>query len=203
MKTIVDFDHKKATQALNFFAEKAGGAIDKLRVIKLIWLADRYHLRRYGRPIVNDVYFAMRLGPVGSNVKDLAEDPALDEAEKDYLQKYLNCNATKHKIKSVKTVDKDILSDTDLEALERVQQEYGYLATPTLIQLSHDYPEWDKFKVALTSGSSTRESMSYADFFRNPKKTTRYKNIFDESAEVLELAEEVFKENYVIANFWR
>src|SRR5680860_294981 len=51
--------YEKATQALNFMATKDGGRISKLKAIKLIFLADRYHLRKYGRPVVGDQYFAM------------------------------------------------------------------------------------------------------------------------------------------------
>ena len=58
--------YKKATQALNFFALKKDGKINKMKAIKLIYLADRLHLRKYGRPIVGDIYWAMKLGPVGS-----------------------------------------------------------------------------------------------------------------------------------------
>lgn len=53
------FDYRKTTQALNFFAVKNGGHINKMRSIKLIYFADRFHLRKYGRPITNDEYFAM------------------------------------------------------------------------------------------------------------------------------------------------
>jgi len=70
MRTL-EFDHKKATQALNFFAKRAGGKITKLNALKLIYLADRYHLRKYGRPIFSDTYWAMPYGPVASSVKDI------------------------------------------------------------------------------------------------------------------------------------
>ena len=52
----IPFDYKKAVQAINFFARKNGGKITKLEVLKLIFFADRYHLRKYGRPITNDQY---------------------------------------------------------------------------------------------------------------------------------------------------
>ena len=73
MKMILEFDYKKATQAINYFTKKEGGQIEKLKLIKLVYLADRFHLRKYGRPIMNDTYLAMPLGPVGSSVKDIAE----------------------------------------------------------------------------------------------------------------------------------
>ncbi len=60
------FSHRKATQALNFFAAKAGGKINKMKALKLVFFADRYHLRKYGRPVVGDEYLAMNYGPVAS-----------------------------------------------------------------------------------------------------------------------------------------
>jgi len=53
------FAHRKATQALNVLARNSGGTISKLKALKLVFFADRYHLRKYGRAIINDRYFAM------------------------------------------------------------------------------------------------------------------------------------------------
>ena len=55
----LQFSFEKATQALNFFAIKNEGHIDKLPALKLIFLADRYHLRKHARPITNAEYVAM------------------------------------------------------------------------------------------------------------------------------------------------
>lgn len=66
------FDYKKATQALNFFALKEGGTINKMKALKLIYFAERYHLRKYGRPVTNDDYWAMGLGTVPSGSRDIS-----------------------------------------------------------------------------------------------------------------------------------
>ena len=58
------FSHRKATQALNFFARQGGGSINKMKALKLVYFADRSHLRRYGRPVVGDEYLAMNFSPV-------------------------------------------------------------------------------------------------------------------------------------------
>ena len=85
------FSHKKATQALNFFARSAGGSISKIKALKLVFFADRYHLRKYGRPVTNDEYYAMPKGPVPSHVKDIAEmSDFLSKNEKSYADKFLS-----------------------------------------------------------------------------------------------------------------
>src|SRR4030042_860609 len=86
----LNFDYRKATQALNYFARKQGGQINKMKALKLVYLADRYHLRKYGRLITNDVYFAMNYGAVPSSAKDIAEGSEfLGEMEKEYSSRYL------------------------------------------------------------------------------------------------------------------
>ncbi|PIR02477.1 MAG: hypothetical protein COV62_01355 [Candidatus Nealsonbacteria bacterium CG11_big_fil_rev_8_21_14_0_20_35_11] len=200
MKIITAFDNKKATQALNFLALKEGGLIDKLKVVKLMWLADRLHIRKYGRPIFNDIYFAMPYGAVGSSAKDLAGFN-VDGDEKEYLENYLELGRG-YKIKSKQKVDLDIFSDSEIEALEKSYREYGQLNQFDLAELSHKFPEWEKFREVLTSKSSTRELMDYDDFFKNPSKDEGFKNIFNESAEILKTSEEAFSENIKVASYW-
>jgi hypothetical protein len=52
-----------------------------MKALKLIFLADRYHLCRYGRLITNDSYVAMKHGPVPSATRDIVES-------NDYLDEY-------------------------------------------------------------------------------------------------------------------
>src|SRR5450756_1986162 len=69
--------HRKATQALNFLARQSGGRINKLKALKLMFFADRYHLRKFGRPVSECAYYAMTHGPVASEAKQVAEDASL------------------------------------------------------------------------------------------------------------------------------
>ena len=118
--------YKKATQALNFFARKKDGQINKMKAIKLIYLADRLHLRKYGRPIVGDTYWAMKLGPVGSQTKNVAELSSIPEDVLSYAKKYIRpIDEKKHHIESLKETDADILSKTDIECLEAVYSKFA------------------------------------------------------------------------------
>ena len=46
------YDVRKAAQVAAFFAIKAGGKINKLRLVKLIYLADRQFMIRYDEPML-------------------------------------------------------------------------------------------------------------------------------------------------------
>jgi len=77
--------HRKATQALNYFARQEGGSINKLKALKLLFFADRYHLRKYGRPVSECAYYAMTHGPVASEAKQIAEEAdQLPKPARDY-----------------------------------------------------------------------------------------------------------------------
>jgi hypothetical protein len=41
---------------LNFFAIREGGRLNRMKAVKLVWLADRLQLRKYYRSITHDVY---------------------------------------------------------------------------------------------------------------------------------------------------
>ncbi len=188
-----EFNHKKAIQVLNYFALKEGGIINKLKAIKLIWLADRAHLRRYGRPIVMDRYFALPHGPVPSNTKDLAEDTSfLSEEETNYRNKYIK-GANRYSYKSIESVDIDVFSDTDIQILDSVYEEFGSYDKFKLRDISHEYPEWKKHELGLKNKISSRFPMSYSDFFENPKDFNN--SFFNENEELRQLTKEMYKEN--------
>jgi uncharacterized phage-associated protein len=158
--------HEKATQSLNYVARKNGGEINKMKALKLIYLADRYHIRKYGRPVVGDDYYAMKQGPVASMTKDLADkNPWLDETEREYADTFLATSADKLFVISIAPVDGQEFSESDEEALDFAWASFGMLSEWDLVDLTHAFPEWDKHRDSLAHGACRRVRMDYADFF--------------------------------------
>jgi uncharacterized phage-associated protein len=161
-----NFDLRKATQALNWLAAKSGGRINKMKALKLIYLADRYHLRKYGRLITNDSYFAMDYGPVPSGVKDLAEaSDFLGNDEQLYSGEYIR-PVNQYTLESLIEPDYSVFSASDVEALTFAWETFGNLDRFKLAELTHEYPEWKKHIQALKSDS--RIQMNLVDFFDDP-----------------------------------
>ncbi len=160
------FSHRKATQALNFFARQNGGKINKLKALKLIYFADRHHLRRYGRPITNDRYVAMNYGPVASACKDLAEmSDFLGDEERTYAEPFLQ-TVDKHTYASKGEPDTSVLSASDLESLRFAWETYQGWDAFHLAEHTHRFPEWKRHEAELAS--SSRADMNYLDFLENP-----------------------------------
>jgi len=188
---------KKSTQALNYFARKKGGKINKMKAIKLVFFADRYHLRKYGRPIVGDIYWAMKLGPVGSNLLNTAKlsTELLDLDCLNYAKSFLSNSGDSDKLLdllSKKELDLNVFSQTDIEALEAVYNEFGDKDQFELADITHSYPEWFKHRKDLENGKK-RVRMNYLDFFSNPKISKSH--IFDISKDNLDLARDIYQEN--------
>jgi len=165
MNTGFDFAYKKVAQILNFFAIKNGGEIEKLHALKLVFFADRYHLRKYGRPITNDQYWAMKMGPVPSGAKDLFEMDSASSLERHYSVKFFERGEKSYSIRSIADVDTYVLSESDQEAISFAWNTFG--STSGIVEKTHLYPEWQRHEAALAGGSS-RVPMDYMDFLKSP-----------------------------------
>jgi len=130
-------------ESLYYILKKIGKA-DKLKLILLLHLSDKYSLTHYGRTITGDVYYATNLCIVGKNTKDILNFDF--SVSKDYflnlIEKVENYN--------FKAKEKDIpfnmLSETDKEALDFVIKKFGNMSSSELVELTHKYPEWEQYK---------------------------------------------------------
>ena len=158
--------HRKAAQALNFFARQEGGSINKLKALKLLFFADRYHLRKFGRPVSECTYFAMTHGPVASEAKHIAEEcDTLPTPARAYARKFVR-KAGDYDFSAVAEMDAAVISASDREALEFAWRFFGKFSKYQLRDITHHYPEWKRHEHKLTS--SKRVPMDLADFFKEP-----------------------------------
>jgi uncharacterized phage-associated protein len=175
------FSYRKTTQALNYLARQSGGRINKMKALKLVYFADRYHLRKYGRPITNDEYFAMNFGPVASATKDLAEGSDFrPDVEKAYASQFLD-PVSRYEYSSMAAVEEKVFSQSDLEALAFAWAEFSPLDQFQLADLTHQYPEWKRHEAALSGGVNSRIRMPYEDFLADPPATVNPCHALDES----------------------
>ncbi|MFA6977933.1 MAG: Panacea domain-containing protein [Ignavibacteriaceae bacterium] len=195
------FSYKKATQSLAFFAQKEiDNTLDKLKALKLIYFADRYHLRKFGRTISNDEYYAMDYGPVASGTKDILEmSTFLDIHENDYASKFLEPQKANKNIKAINQVDYSELSVSEIEALNFVWDKLGSKDNFYLVNLTHQYPEWKKHEEQLKRGI-TRIKMDLTDFFDD--STSNVEKFYELNAEEKEAKIEFLKELNHLESLW-
>ena len=115
------FRVEKAVAAVAYLASQTGESM--YPVLKMLYLADRCHLERYGRFIVGDHYVAMEKGPVPSVTYDMlkfvrGERSFFDGGEVAKLA--FGLDRQTHKFSLNGTPSFDALSESDLECLEEV-----------------------------------------------------------------------------------
>jgi uncharacterized phage-associated protein len=128
-----------------FFGQKQGGVINVLKLTKLLYLADRESLRRYGHPITYDLPVSMPHGPVLSRTLDLLNG-FVGGAEGAQWDEWIE-GRSGHDVavkRGFTSQDLDELSEVDLKVLELVWHQFGPMDQWTLRKWTHDNcPEWE------------------------------------------------------------
>lgn len=156
----------KIINTLGYIAQKQeGNTINCMKAYKLIWLADRYHLRQYGRTITGDHYCAMPRGIVPSDAKNLVEGKptrytATTQDDYDSVQ----LAADNHSYHFVGNVDTSCLSASDREVLDLIWETYGNMDQWALSDLSHFSPEWLAYEPQMSSPSGKKSHPVNMDF---------------------------------------
>lgn len=139
-----EFDFDKALAALAYLASRDVPALDVYKLHKLLFLADKYHLVRYGRPITGDQYVAMEYGPVPSRTYDLLK--AYVEGDRDeavtrlagFLELEQQYKYPRFKAKAA--YDAALFSQSDVSALERTVELFGDKTFEELKAITHEMP---------------------------------------------------------------
>ena len=134
-------DIKKACEVLLYVAARVP---DLYAALKVIYFADKGHLSEYGRLMYGDSYVAMKHGPVPSLAFDIVRD-ARGRAD--------GCYRTPPEIRSDLTADDrtltpcrvanaDLLSESEIECLDAVIDQYGGMSFAELRAISHREPAY-------------------------------------------------------------
>lgn len=154
------YQPEKIRQAVAYIASKLPERGNMYKVLKVMYFADKEHLRRYGRMIFGDRYIALRHGPVPwsayrrvSNVRD-----GLISA--DTKPEPLFMVAADHTIVPLLNADLDLecFSDSDLECINNEIDICAPLSFRELKQRSHD----DAYRSADENDEMSMESIAAA-----------------------------------------
>jgi uncharacterized phage-associated protein len=157
------FNEAKATQAAARILKNRGGRMSYMKLIKLLYLADREALARWGRPITTDSYVSMKHGPVLSQVLNLiteGEDPAFGQSIwSKYISEPEHFDVTLNEEPSG-----DLLSEAEDELLDETFNRFGHLNRWKLVALVHQLPE-------LKDPNGSAHPIEYADILKAQNKT--------------------------------
>jgi hypothetical protein len=186
-------DNRKIIQALNYLAQyQDNKTINKMKAYKLLWLADRYHLRQYGRTITGDTYFALPFGLVPSDAKNILEEKETKySVNKDEISIYLSVLDKNH-YQSSKETNFKVFSNTDIKVINLILKVFNDKTQFELSEYSHLFPEWKRFEEKLHSKQEPNGFKVYIeDFFKNVEEETA---LFNDDTELLELTKQIYRE---------
>lgn len=160
---------RKILQTLYYIQQHApvsSKKYDIMYILKIVFFAVRFHLRNYGTPFLNITFYAMRRGPVASEVMDIIQGKMpynMNSAEIELLKEVENIGEYDYEIKKQ---DTDELPSSFLQSLDFAIDNFGEYDPFQLSEISHSYPEWKKHEEKLLT--EKRVLMNYEDFFNNP-----------------------------------
>lgn len=185
-------DYKKTIQALNHIAEKEGGKVNYMKALKLLYFAERLHLREYGRLITDDELVAMKNGTLGSQAKDIV-------TKSEFLPHVVYKYAEDKLIKNGYDIEanypeKDELSKSDIECIDKVVDILGNKDQYELAKLTHKLPEYKRYEFAINKGGVKVVSIDASDLFRSTDSEILQK-VYSQSDDELDLSRELFSES--------
>jgi len=136
----ITYREDKATQAAARLLQLAGGKLNHMKLIKLLYLADRTALLQFGRPITFDWYVSMPHGPVLSFTLDKIND-SLPPVGTSYWHRFIS-ERQDHQVTLLGPSPRDQLSPAEEQVLDAVWREFGTMNQWELRDYSHSLPEW-------------------------------------------------------------
>jgi uncharacterized phage-associated protein len=134
------FNEAKATQAAARLLALRGGRMKYLKLIKLLYIADRQALFLWGKPITTDRYVSMKEGPVVSNIYNLINSEPMPEGQSVW-HKYIR-NVANWDVQLVGDPANDELSKAEEDLLAEVFERHGHKNRWLLVKETHKFPEW-------------------------------------------------------------
>ena len=154
------FNERRVAQMAAYLLDHARTRMKYLKLMKLLYLADRESMKRHGHPISGDRYVSMDHGPVLSNTLNLINGAVkFQEHGWDYWIADKADYAVSLKRKATREA-LDELSDADIDVLRNVFAKFGKVNQWDLVKYMHRYcREWEN-----PNGSSI--PISYEEVFR-------------------------------------
>ena len=134
-----NYNKRKALESAAYLLNKAPSQQEyHILIVKMIYIAERRALQRWGRLITWDHFVSMDQGPVPSQTLSLISGSMQDSVEWD---KYISAQE-ENKISLLKMPEIEELSHAELKLLDEVYEEFGSMIRWDVVDLTHKFSEW-------------------------------------------------------------
>lgn len=139
------FNERKAAQAAAYFLHRARGPLSVVKLMKLLYLAERRSFEKYAAPMIGDRLVSMDHGPVLSRVYNHmnGEVPSAEKGWEYWISDRAGHNLALRR--ALRSPEKELLelSDADQAVLEETWKKFGRMDQWQLRDYTHRHcPEW-------------------------------------------------------------
>jgi uncharacterized phage-associated protein len=163
-------DENAIIESLHYLLKRLGRT-DKLKLVKLLFFADKYHLLKYARQISGDSYDALPAGPIPSGALDILNSVTEYGISSETIQQAKKLFKVEDNDRMLAdpemVIEYDSLSRTDIEALNFAIDNFGDKDSAFLIDYSHDFPEWYRHEHELKSGQTRCKMIKTSELLSN------------------------------------
>lgn len=135
----LQFDFERSLQAAAYLLELEEGSMDYIRLLKLLYIAERELLAEQATPLTGDVFKALKYGPVMITIYDIIMDRSWRSAEWDRYIKMKN-----YSVRLAQDPGRDRLSPAIVGKLREVSDRYREMNNWDLVEVTREFPEWRK-----------------------------------------------------------
>jgi uncharacterized phage-associated protein len=130
----IGFRSRQAAQIAGFFARRNGFRIEKLKLIKLLYLTERESIETRGRPMMYDEYYSLKDGPICTN----SLDGLNGRIDKEIWSRYLDKDRG-NVLKASRLVEGELdeLSESDRAIVEAIWQKFGWMTSSQIRNWTH------------------------------------------------------------------
>jgi len=134
------FREAKATQAAAHLLRLRGGRMSYVKLIKLLYLADRAAIIQWGRAITTDCYVSMDNGPVVSRIYELIRNEPSPSSVRIW-GKFISAPED-YEVRLLGDAGSDELSSAEEHLLDEVFGQHGQDSRWAIVDYTHSLPEW-------------------------------------------------------------
>lgn len=136
----IRYREDKTTQAAALLIKFDGGQVNHMKLIKLLYLADREALIQWGRPITFDWYYSLPHGPVLSFTLDRINSQP-DPENPSYWHLYIS-ERQDNQVALINEAPNSQLSPAEEALLDEIYSQFGDKDQYELRDYTHTLPEW-------------------------------------------------------------
>jgi hypothetical protein len=150
-----------------YYIQKRAEVTSKLELIKFLFFGDRINIREHFSLISLDTYVAMKYGPVASSSLDILnkKNTRLNNFTANELKFLDNIKKINDGKREIGPVGFDLLSRNEMGSLDK---SIMLFYKKRLVDISHDYPEWKRYKAVFDQNDNASKNIVMDDFSKIP-----------------------------------